>query len=368
MLAAAIVAVVVGAIVAVLALPRTQPQSATAPVPTPTGAPVPTSPSPPGKVLILDYVAVPDTSPATFEAKASSQLSDPLVYGISWKFRWATLEPAPGQFDWTLVDQSIAVAAQHGKKAVLRVYSGYTSPAWVYSTGGARPLTFLNTDLSNPQQYPAGALRMPLPWDPRYLAEWSKFVAAFGARYDGNSNVYLIEMAGGGFIGEMCLPHSTSSIVSAWRASGYTDEADIGAWKTIIDAYRTAFPRTPTALDLCEPLGKGNSAAMVPVANYALERYPDEVYLQQNGLQAGYAVRINDIRAVLRAAAGRTVIGYQMNGGEGGSLSAKTGDRMTAFRVAVEDGARYVEVYQNDLADPANAPALAYLASGGVLT
>jgi Beta-galactosidase len=334
----------------------------------------PLSTSPPASVpsggqpvKILDYIAPPDVPPETFRSRASNQLRDPMIYGISLKFRWSTLEPGDGRYDWSLIDQAISLSAEFGKKVVLRVYSGLVTPDWAYANGAAA-FTFTNSDLSNPQQYPGGTLRMPLPWDDRYLAEWTAFVSAFGARYDGNPHIYMIEMAGGGVIGEMCLPHSTPAIVGRWRAAGYSDAADIGAWKRVVDAYRAAFPGTPTALDLCEPLGRNVSNVMKPVAEYALGQYPGRVYLQQNGLQASYSNGINDVRSILRAAATRTVVGYQMYGGAGTNLDEKTGDRRTAFQVAIEDGAQYVEVYQGDLADPANQPALEYLASGGRAT
>src|SRR5437879_4806814 len=130
-LAAALGAVVAGGIVAVQSFPRSGEPTGSPPLASPPAH----APRPADRVLIFDYVAAPDTSPAAFEAKAASQLRDPLVYGVSWKFRWSTLEPAEGQFDWSLVDQAVDVAARAGKKSILRVYSGLTTPDWVYEAG-----------------------------------------------------------------------------------------------------------------------------------------------------------------------------------------------------------------------------------------
>lgn len=315
------------------------------------------------KVKILDYVAAPDTPPERFMSRSARELTDPLLYGISWKFRWKTLEPAQGQYDWGLVDRDLQLAARAGKKVALRVYSGIESPDWVY-TAGAVPFDFSNSDVLNPGQY-SSPLRMPVPWDPTYLVQWTDFVREFGSRYSGNPDIYLIEMAGAGFIGEMSLPHSSADVLTRWRQAGFTDQADVDAWKRIIDSYRSAFPQTPSALDIGEPLGYGKSNVMTAVTDFCLEKYPQKVFLQQNGLQAGYEHSINPVRLILRQAATRTVIGYQMYGGKGTILSAKTGDRRTAFRVAIEDGAQYVEVYDADIGDSANHDALSYLASGG---
>jgi hypothetical protein len=276
-------------------------------------------------------------------------LQDPHIYGLSWRFKWVTIEPKEGQYNWESIDRAIDVTASAGKKVMLRVVAGANTPDWVYQSG-AKPFDFSNTDLAHPGNHPQN-LRMPLPWDDVYLTKWEKFIQALGLRYSGNPQIYSVQMTGGGYIGEMNLPKAFGK----WKQVGYSDDKLITAWKRIIDSYQKAFPKTPTNLDINEPLGK-QSDVMKPVVAYVLASYPGKVYLQQNGLKADFP-KASPIRGILREAANTTVVGYQMVGGKG-FLEQQTGDRSAAFRNAMEDRASYVEVYASDVQDRAHDRAL----------
>ncbi len=171
--------------------------------------------------------------------------------------------------------------------------------------------------------------------------------------------MYSIQMAGGGHIGEMNLPKAYQK----WQRVGYTDEKLINAWKHIVDAYQKAFPDTPTNLDINEPLGK-QSDVLRPIVTYVLTTYPRKVYLQHNGLKADLPRNLR-VRQILREASNQTIVGYQMVGGKDW-LAQQTGDRMAAFRNALEDQADYVEVYASDVQDPDQRNALEFLANSSV--
>jgi hypothetical protein len=281
------------------------------------------------------------------------ELNDPQVYGISWRFKWQTMEPREGQYNWQLTDKALEVSSKAGKQVMFRVTAGINTPEWVYQAG-AKPFDFSNTDLAQSENFP-GRLRMPLPWDEVYLAKWEAFIRAFGMRYHGNPHIYSVQMTGGGHIGEMNLPKAHNK----WQQAGYSDDKLIAAWKRIIDAYQKAFPNTPTNLDINEPLGRG-SHVLEPIVAYVLATYPHKVYLQNNALKADFG-RDDRIRRILREASTKTVVGYQMIGGKG-FLERQIGDRMTALRNALEDQASYVEVYASDVRDPGHSRALQLLA------
>ena len=207
-------------------------------------------------------------------------LGYPTYTGISWRFRWKTIEPAEGEYNWGLIDKALQVTSNAGKKTMLRVTAGMFTPDWVYQAG-ARPFEFSNTDLAYPENFPNTA-KMPIPWDEVYLAKWEEFIHAFGRRYKGNPHIYSIHMTGGGHITEMNLPKAHAK----WQQAGYSDEKLIAAWKRIIDVYQKAFPNTPTNLNIGEPLGGNRSHVLKPVVSYALAIFPQKVYIQQNGLKA----------------------------------------------------------------------------------
>jgi hypothetical protein len=286
---------------------------------------------------------------------APPELSDPYVYGISWRFKWSALEPREGEFRWDVVDKALATTRQAGKKAMLRVVAGVNSPDWLKSAG-AMPFAFRNTDLAHPQNY-RDNLSMFVPWDEVYLSKWGALIRALGQRYSGHPEIYSIQMTGGGYIGEMNLPKA----IAQWQAVGYTDKKLIAAWQRIIDTYQEAFPQTPTNLDLGEPLGRNHSNVLEPVVSYVLSNYPRKVYLQHNGLKADLPQH-HRVRQILRAASRKTLVGYQMVGGKDW-LPQQTGDRQLAFRKALEDRASYIEVYASDIRDPEQRSALAMLAN-----
>ena len=70
---------------------------------------------------------------------------NPDLAGTTLTFEWARLEPAPGRFSWTAVNQAIAPWAAAGKRVILRVSTGgqaawgaaaaNATPAWVYAQG-----------------------------------------------------------------------------------------------------------------------------------------------------------------------------------------------------------------------------------------
>jgi hypothetical protein len=282
------------------------------------------------------------------------ELNDANVYGLSWRFKWAEIEPQEDQYDWQPIDTAMTTTKNSGKKVMLRIVAGVNSPDWLYNTG-AKAFEFRNTHLSQPRYY-RDSLRMLIPWDEAYLSKWEKFIRAFGQRYNGHPSIYSIQMTGGGYIGEMNLPKAYAQ----WRQMGYTDEKLIATWKRIIAAYQLAFPDTPTNLDINEPLGR-RSNVLEPVVAYVLATYPRKVYLQNNGLRADFP-HDNRIRRILREASSTTIVGYQMIGGKGW-LDQQAGDRMSAFRNAIEDHASYVEVYAADVRDPAQQRALQFLAT-----
>ncbi len=66
----------------------------------------------------------------SLEANASklSELRDTDIYGMSWRFRWKTIEPAEGEYNWELIDKAIQVTSNAGKKTMLRVTAGMFTP------------------------------------------------------------------------------------------------------------------------------------------------------------------------------------------------------------------------------------------------
>jgi len=114
---------------------------------------------------------------------------------------WADLEPTEGKYNWAVFDSFIAKGVKYGKKSAIAVINTegsrqYSTPKWVFDAGAV------------PLAMPAGYLRegnrvIPKAWDdPVYIAKMKKFIAAFGARFDGNPNLAFVDIRSYGDCGE----------------------------------------------------------------------------------------------------------------------------------------------------------------------
>jgi autotransporter-associated beta strand protein len=128
------------------------------------------------------------------------------VTGVGYnRCGWSTLEPAEGVYDWSWVDNYIAAYAAYGRKFAFGVINVGGTPDWVFKSGsnaqtgsvyptGAVPMTIPD---------PAGSYTVPATWDdPVYVARTQEFIAAFGARYNGNPNIAYLDMRDYGIWGE----------------------------------------------------------------------------------------------------------------------------------------------------------------------
>ena len=117
---------------------------------------------------------------------------------------WSTLEPSEGVYKWTWVDQHIAAYAAYGKKFAFGVINTDLdcTPAWVFQPG---------TNHQTGSVYPVGAASKTIPdgyavpvrWDePVYVARMKEFIAALGARYNGNPNIAFLDVRNYGRDGE----------------------------------------------------------------------------------------------------------------------------------------------------------------------
>lgn len=170
---------------------------------------------------------------------------DPSVVPIAGSniiFEWHSLNPAPGVYDWSLVDEWLQSTTQRDLPAGLGIttYSGICCggnmvPHWVYI------------------QYPSAKLTcdagwvIPKTWDPGYQAAYSTFIHALADRYDGDPRLAWVEMGVGTF-GET---HPTDpEFVDCARAGGLTSARWVQTVQAITAIYDDAFAQTPLLLQM----------------------------------------------------------------------------------------------------------------------
>jgi hypothetical protein len=286
-------------------------------------------------------------------------LTNPDVDGVALRAWWNNLEPADGVYDWCYLDRPLDQAVAAGKVVTLSASAGIRTPDWVYAEGAA---PFHYTDSSGAPQV------IPIPWDSVYLARWEDFVRAFGERYASNPAVVQVKLTGlNRDTNEVLLPRTTAD-TAHWQGVGYTSTRVADAFEEIADTFARAFPNqqlaiiiVPNGLPDIDDQGRvvsGAGEALVEtLIHQGIDRYGAPVWVVQNsGLSDFYVSHeVTDV-------AGQVDTGYEM-------LWLVTNDAMyrmnngvpvdwfgelqAAVDNGVAAGARYLDIYRQDIANPA---------------
>jgi hypothetical protein len=281
-------------------------------------------------------------------------LANPDITGVSLRVYWSDVEPVEGRYVWTF-DNEIARAQKAGKQVMIRVSAGTHTPEWVYAAG-VKTYEFVE---HNAHMKEAGAKKvMPIPWDPIFLKKWTGFIQEMGRKYADNRSVVLVQMAGPNKAGgEILLPKSDVDKAN-WPRAGYTKERYVGAYKVVIDAYDTAFPKTPLALDACGPLYE--DGAQEAIIEYAHEKIGKRFCVQHNGL-AAKTKETWKVHEMVASYKGKATVGFQLlcpatAKNQFTEMGARFGGTLKqGFAIGLRGGATYFEVFIPDLEDATGA-------------
>jgi hypothetical protein len=178
---------------------------------------------------------------------------NPNIVGVSLRATWAVIEPSPGQFDWSFLDEALRIARSKKKLVSISIVAGIRSPDWIFRS--ATTLRLTGRDAKRHDSVPA-------PWDPNYLGAWKKFVQAFGARYDGNPLIGYVSASGLGRAEECHLlddPGDAGQFdANRWMAAAHE----------IVSCYNSAFKSTPWLLAWGQPV-LGQNRLMVDLCTGA---------------------------------------------------------------------------------------------------
>jgi hypothetical protein len=168
---------------------------------------------------------------------------NPNVVGVSLRATWGVIEPSPGQFDWSFIEEALRIAKAKKKLIAISIIAGIRSPNWVFASAARLRLTGRDAKRVD---------SMPCPWDPNYLSAWKNLVQTFGARYDGNPLIAYVSAAGLGRA-EECHLLDDPGDAGQFDASKW-----MGAANRVIGYYNSAFKITPWLLAWGVPaLGQG---------------------------------------------------------------------------------------------------------------
>ena len=164
-----------------------------------------------------------------------------LVYD---RFRWVDLEPAEGDYRFDAIRSFVDAWRRKGVRTGFRVLStnlkGTQTPRYVFDAGVPAVPHMQNRQVD------------PVYWDPVYLEKHRKFVLALGDALEGGEGVEFVDVGGVGVVGEM---HLGLHIPGMWTREeleryGFSRRKYFDAYKSVIEAYRAAFPRTQLFLNI----------------------------------------------------------------------------------------------------------------------
>ena len=199
--------------------------------------------------------------PANYGSKLapSDTLDDfPGLSTVYLRVPWAYLEPAEGQFNWALLDTPAQRWIAQGKRIALRLtcsenWMKFATPEWVKQAGAKG--TFYRLGKGRTEEEGSWD---PFFDDPVFLAKLDRFLAAAGARYDGNPSVEFIDVGTFGLWGE---GHT--------HMSSLQDEIEIQ--KTHIDLHLKHFPNTLLCIS-DDFAGHDKPGDRFPITDYALSK------------------------------------------------------------------------------------------------
>lgn len=274
----------------------------------------------------------------------------PLFEGYVARAQWIMVEPADGKFDWHYFDEVQALAAKSGKKFGIAVLGGIHSPPWVYDSGVPR----FNVTLRRAFEDEQASRTMPLVWNKTYLEKLGQFIAAMGQRYDRSPQLAYVAITGMGATGESYVVHAPEDLPKFNSLGG------LPAWQkaaqAILDMYAKAFPTTPIILPAGSPIpGSAGEESMRQVLDYGFARYPHRFGVVQCGLNAGTRSQFY-LNGIIQSHSDQSPVGLQMAWSTRGyNARLLKGTLREALDRGLDLKAHWIEVYADDVRDPANS-------------
>jgi hypothetical protein len=294
--------------------------------------------------------------------------------GISLRKSWKQIESGSMKYNWDYYNTEMDKIknSTSKKKAIARVISGgINTPNWVMQQV-SKTITYLET---NPYQSTYGTyVTIPVPWDPALLFYKKHMIADFGQAMANHSRMVLIGMSCMNTYSDDWFFPASGEAVQQWIAVGYTPQKLIDACIEILDATMAAFPDRsvvwpygPTTTKLDEDV----LSVARHVISYGNEKYPGRFYPAKNILSATTpAVTSNDLGAFAPVHENAPLSGFQMLWYSSGDETCRNNGRVTpcdpnevlrkALEIGADYGVKYIEVYQEDLLDPAMAETIRY--------
>ena len=239
------------------------------------------------------------------------------VDGLALAIGWNAIEPAMGQFQFSLLDQWIQTAVASKKKIELVIMAGNATPSWLFQPPPVGPnAAALNFTIS-PHSGQTGicdSVTMAAPWDAAFLNRWDVMLAAVAGHLKSNgtySAVALLRITGiNRTTDELCVPAETpqstglscvSNAITTWQQAGYKPSLLLHGWDQITSSFQKSFPEKTLSIAIIPtnafpPIAEDGSVihtnipdANQPLLQLASQKFPGHLVVQFDFLMPGEA-------------------------------------------------------------------------------
>lgn len=175
-------------------------------------------------------------APAALESPVSQSA---LVNGTLVRVAWSELHPAPGQFDFSLLEREFQQADALDSLISLGVLDGISAPIWLLDA--CVDFEFMFRDELK---------RACLPWDPVYLQHKQALLTALGDRFDAEPRLRQLYFTYAAMTNGIEMHWHVDE--AAFAAAGYTPTVLAQVYADIFDMHVQAFPTTPISIEVHE--------------------------------------------------------------------------------------------------------------------
>lgn len=261
--------------------------------------------------------------------------------GVLVRISWADMNPHLGVYDWSYLDEQISYAEDRGIKISFAALNGSKAPDWLEEEGAE---LFEYTLRGN-------TVHLPLPWDATYLSYYQDFIAELGNRYRDSPAIELVHVTNSTTNGFEMQYTFNSTQISEFEAAGYTENALISSWTTIIDAYATAFPNKPIDVEVHPVFSSDNIANAVfdhGIQNYGKRFGILAAWWSEHNAKNVYT----GMYAIMQQAKIESFAGVQLVGAVSAGLNPLSEEELeAALQLAIDNGFLYMEIWNDDLAN-----------------
>ena len=189
-------------------------------------------------------------------AQTTGVLSKQYVNGSLIRAGWSTIEPAPGEYNYKVLEASISRVKAEGKKWSLAVLAGPATPEWIYAAPYNAPR--INYLLRKEPQVMAPA------WDPAVRERLRLLALDLALKFGTDPDleiVYVTQMTSNGIEGQLpqdsqLLPQASELLPggTTWASYGWTADLWVATVTGTVKDFANAFTEKALAVELHDVL------------------------------------------------------------------------------------------------------------------